>query len=142
MEDIFREIRENPKINFEYTKVSEKSDIINVLHLLRESDESVILIIKGDKRKFLPEMMRIVEKEDYSRFFFQSEVRTCPLKHDLVPRHRLATKEELKHLEERKISISSLPQIKMEDIIVRWYGWRHGIIAIERNEEIYYRRIK
>lgn len=141
MEDIFREIRKNPKINFEYVKISEKSDMINILHLLREDDENMILIIKGDRQKFLPEMMKIVEKEDYSKFFFFSEIKMCPLKHDLVPKHRLATKEELENLKKRKIPFSSLPKIKMEDIIVRWYGWKQGIVAIERDEEIYYRRI-
>ena len=141
MEDTFREIRKNPKINFEHAKISEKSDMINILHLLRESDENMILVIKGNKKKFLPEMMRIAEKEDYSKFFFRSEIKTCPLKHDLVPRHRLATEEELENLEKRKIPISSLPKIKMEDIIIRWHGWKHGVIAIERDEGVYYRRI-
>jgi len=142
METIFRNIRDNPKISFEYVKIAEKSDMINILHLLRQDDENMILIIEGDKQKFLPEMMKIVEKEDYSKFFFHSEIKTCPLDHNLVPKHRFATKEELENLKKRNIPLSSLPRIKLQDIIIRWYGWKSGIIAIERNEEIYYRIIK
>jgi DNA-directed RNA polymerase subunit H (RpoH/RPB5) len=141
MEELFHELRGDPNLSFEYVNISEKNDIVHLLRLLRENDENRILIIRGNKQKFLPEMIKITEKKDYSRFFFLSEIELCPVKHDLVPKHRLATEEEIEILKKRKIPLSSLPKIKREDVIIRWYGWKQGIVAIEREEGTYFRKI-
>lgn len=73
----------------------------------------------------------------YHRYIFrEEELKYCPLDHERVPRHRLATQEEIDNLPR-----GELPVIYTHDIICRWLGFQvNDIIAIER-KSIYYRRI-
>lgn len=56
--------------------------------------------------------------------------------HCLVPKHVLATKEELNYFKNKE-DLPSLPKIFMDDPIVVWYGWKPGdLIKIFRHELI------
>lgn len=75
-----------------------------------------------------------------SKIFFSDELRFDPTLSPLVPRHRLATSSEMKELSKKSVNISSLPKLRLEDFICRWYGFRLGdLISIEREDEIYFR---
>jgi DNA-directed RNA polymerase subunit H (RpoH/RPB5) len=120
--------------------VSEEEDVIDIFSKLASCDENLILIVEGDRKRFLPELLRSVDEDQYRKFFFINEARALSAGHELVPWHRLATDEELEKLKQKRIPFETLPRIGKEDAVVRWHGWKKGdILAIERSEGMYFR---
>ena len=68
-------------------------------------------------------------------------------RHVLVPKHELVINKS-KFLRDNNITVQSLPEIKSDDAMVRYYNWKIGsIVKITRNktylpeDTIYYRLI-
>ncbi|OZJ01347.1 hypothetical protein BZG36_05789, partial [Bifiguratus adelaidae] len=125
-----------------FMEVFEKKDLSQVMAVAQT--HSGIIIVDGDPDIFLDEMFKMFPEELYCKVFFKQERLYDPRENILVPKHRLATEEEIKALEERHIPVSSLPKLSRRDIIARWEGWKKDdIIAIEREGEdgLYFRII-
>jgi DNA-directed RNA polymerase subunit H (RpoH/RPB5) len=129
-----------------FMEVFEKKDLSQVMAVAQT--HSGIIIVDGDPDIFLDEMFKMFPEELYCKVFFKEERLYDPRENILVPRHRLATEEEIKALEDRHIPLSSLPRLSRRDIIARWEGWKKDdIIAIERSSdsptgiELYFRVI-
>ncbi len=64
-----------------------------------------------------------------------------PTVHELVPLHTLLSEQETQ-FELGKIKISQLPIISVDDVIVRFYGWKKGgVVRIRRKEGVAYKVI-
>ena len=64
--------------------------------------------------------------------------------HSLVPKHELLTIEEANNLlKQYKVKLTQLPHIKVNDPIIKYYGWKKGRIVriIRKSGEITYRSI-
>jgi DNA-directed RNA polymerase subunit H (RpoH/RPB5) len=73
----------------------------------------------------------------HSFVFRKDELTYSPIDHERVPRHRLATQEEIDQLPR-----GQLPIIRTYDIVCRYLGFKENdIIAIERKSSVYYRRV-
>jgi DNA-directed RNA polymerase subunit H (RpoH/RPB5) len=117
-----------------FMEVFEKKDLSQVMAMAQT--HSGIIIVDGDPDIFLDEMFKMFPEELYCKVFFKEERLYDPRENILVPKHRLATEEEIKALEERHIPLSSLPRLSRRDIIARWEGWKKDdIIAIERSSD-------
>lgn len=92
------------------------------------------LIILNDKLDIFPK----IPAKYHSSIFFRYEILFNPTKHILVPRHRLATEDEIQSIR----SDLNLPKIYSADIICRWNNFPLGsIIAIERKNTVYFRKL-
>ena len=61
----------------------------------------------------------------------------------VVPPHRVATPEEIKTLNDRRIPPGKLPVLRMLDPIRRWHGFQEGsIVAIDRPDGTYFRMVR
>ncbi|KAG1001467.1 hypothetical protein G6F27_012847 [Rhizopus arrhizus] len=106
---------------------------------LTKNIKDAIPDLMKDMKQKVPTTQSIWNKipSPYHRYIFrEEELKYCPLNHERVPRHRLATQEEIDNLPR-----GELPVICTHDIICRWLGFQVGdIIAIER-KSTYYRRV-
>ena len=78
------------------------------------------------------------EQQGFIQFFLTRELMYNPMKHELVPKHKKMTEEEIKKLmEETQLkSKNQLPLIQKQDIIARWLGLYPGdIVKITRYTE-------
>jgi DNA-directed RNA polymerase subunit H (RpoH/RPB5) len=78
------------------------------------------------------------EHKGFIQFFLTRELMYNPMKHELVPKHKKMTEEEIKKLmEETQLkSKNQLPLIQKQDIIARWLGLYPGdIVKITRYTE-------
>lgn len=78
------------------------------------------------------------EQKGYIQFFLTKELMYNPMKHELVPKHKKMTEEEIKtFMEEMQVkSKNQLPLIQKQDIIARWLGLYPGdIVKITRYTE-------
>jgi len=146
--NILREIRNNPQLKERYTEeIQEKRELSEVLAMVQtyfyqDRDNNSIIIINGNSSSLLKDLLDLLPTEFYSKVFFDDELKRCPIGHVLVPTHRLATEEEIKNLRERHILLKTIPKMLISDIIARWYGWKvKTVIAIERSDGVYFRRI-
>lgn len=119
-----RQVSQN--ISISYTR---STDIANIV---RYAGLGYIVIVH---KKPIP--WSEIPSQYHSFVFSKDETAYCPLDHERVPRHRLATQDEIEKLPRGK-----LPILRTYDIIARWMGFCKGdIVAIERKSSVYYRQV-
>ncbi len=104
--------------------------------------EGKILVFLNHSDEIVDTVFGEMDPSDTGYVFFASELQIDPINNCMVPKHRLATKEEVKDLVNRRIPLSKLPQLRMLDPIRRWHNFPLGsIVAIERHGLTYFRRV-
>jgi DNA-directed RNA polymerase subunit H (RpoH/RPB5) len=70
--------------------------------------------------------------------FFDSDLTHNPTKHVDTPRHELLSPEEAQaKLRELRVCLSGLLLLKVDDPVVRYYGWTAGnLIRVHRNDQV------
>lgn len=112
-------------INLPYTNIKTLNIIISYL------EKGYIVIISGTKRDAFIK----ISSKYHINIFYEEELLYCPLDHELVPIHRLATSDEIHNTD-----ITVLPKILSSDVICRWMNFnKDDIITIEREDGNYYR---
>ena len=132
--ELIREIVSSPDIAYLTVELKERKG--NILVVTNHSDEIVKTVLNE------------INPEDSGYIFFASEILLDPLNNCMVPKHRIATSEEIDKLLCNKIPLDKLPIIRMRDPIRRWHNFPRGsVIAIERTHEsrtdtnLYFRRV-
>ena len=105
-----------------------------------------ILVIKNHSDEIIKTVLSEIDPEDSGYIFFASELLLDPLNNCMVPKHRIATSEEIDKLLHNKIPLEKLPIIRMIDPIRRWHNFPRGsIVAIERTyksrTDSYFRKV-
>ncbi len=121
-----------------------KDKIVDVYYKPEKEFNEKILIVKNHSDDIIEKVLNEIDVTLSANIFFFSELNIDPVNNCMVPKHRLATKEELENLKLKKILFSSLPVLKVKDPIRRWHNFSDkSIVAIERNEnDVYFRRIE
>ena len=98
--------------------------------------EGNILVVMNHSDDIVNIVLNIIDPNDSGYIFFASEILLDPLNNCMVPKHRMATSEEIDTLLYNKIPLDKLPILCMIDPIRRWHNFTRGsIIAIERTQE-------
>lgn len=107
-----------------------------------------ILVVMNHSDEIVKTVLSEINPEDSGYIFFASEILLDPLNNCMVPKHRIATSEEIDKLLHNNIPLNKLPVIRMIDPIRRWHNFPRGsIISIERTQEslantnLYFRRV-
>jgi len=102
------------------------------LMVLQEYPPSITLqAIHNKDQQMLP-------KGGFIHIFLMKELMYNPMKHELVPKHKKITEDEIKTLMEslQLKSKTQLPLIQKQDIIARWLGLQQGdVVRITRYTE-------
>ena len=130
--ELTREIVSSPDITYLTVELKERRG--NILIVMNHSDEIVKTVLNE------------INPEDSGYIFFASELLLDPLNNYMVPKHRIATNEEIDKLLHNKIPLEKLPIIRMVDPIRRWHNFPRGsIVAIERTDQsrtdLYFRKV-
>ena len=130
--ELTREIVSSPDITYLTVELKERRG--NILIVMNHSDEIVKTVLNE------------INPEDSGYIFFASELLLDPLNNCMVPKHRIATNEEIDKLLHNKIPLEKMPIIRMIDPIRRWHNFPRGsIVAIERTNgpraDLYFRRV-
>ena len=130
--ELTREIVSSPDITYLTVELKERRG--NILIVMNHSDEIVKTVLNE------------INPEDSGYIFFASELLLDPLNNCMVPKHRIATSEEIDRLLHNKIPLEKLPIIRMIDPIRRWHNFPRGsIVAIERTDrsrtDLYFRKV-
>lgn len=105
----------------------------DTVHIITQVEKKHIVVVKGGRD--IP--WYSIPPQYHSLIFSEKEMMYCPLDHERVPHHRLATPDEIQNLPTGK-----LPIIRTYDIVSRWLGFiENDIIAIERKDGVYYRKV-
>lgn len=100
---------------------------------LTRYEQDCILVFTRHTEEMMDHILSEIDPEKSGRVFFASELIIDPINNKMVPKHRLATQEELDNLAKRKIPLSKLPILRMLDPIRRWYNFpKNSVVAIER----------
>lgn len=101
---------------------------------LTRYEQDCILVFTRHTEDMMDIVLNDIDPEQSGRVFFASELIIDPINNKMVPKHRLATQEELDNLAKRKIPINKLPILRMRDPIRRWYNFpKNSVVAIERS---------
>lgn len=141
--DTLKSLRKNERILEISGVVNDKSKAAYVTVELERREKNTILIFTQHSEDIVDIVLKEIDVEDSGYIFFASELIIDPINNLMVPKHRLATQEELTNLEMRKIPLYKLPILKMLDPIRRWHNFpNNSVVAIERgNDDIYFRRV-
>lgn len=94
-----------------------------------------IVILRTDK----DDVFGKISPRYHASLFYDYELLFCPLRHVLVPKHRPASRDEIRNIP----SHLNLPIILSTDVVCRWSNFSpDSIIAIEREDGIYFRLVK
>ena len=113
---------------------------------LTRCEQDCILVFTQHSEDMKDVILNEIDPEKSGRIFFASELIIDPINNKMVPKHRLATQEELDNLAKRKIPLNKLPILRMLDPIRRWYNFpKNSVVAIERSQSdgfqsIYFRK--
>lgn len=131
--DTLKSLRSQERIVELNDLLYEKSKTAYVTVELGRHEQDCILVFTRHSEDIVDVVLNEIDPEDSGRVFFASELIIDPINNKMVPKHRLATQEELDNLAKRKIPLSKLPILRMLDPIRRWYNFpKHSVVAIER----------
>ena len=126
-----------------------KKDFYNVISKLDLDNESSVIIVLRDKCNQTIMKELLLEKNKNIEIFIIDRLLINITKHDLVPKHELLSKDEIKDLLIKyKSTINQLPKVFKTDPISRYYGAKTGdIFRIYRKsnsmgEKVAYRYVK
>lgn len=110
---------------------------------IKERKKDTILVFVSVSDDVAEQVLLYINPEDSGYAFFPLDIDVDPLNNNMVPRHRLATDEEMqKHIFDKYIPLRKLPILSMLDPIRRWLNFPKGsVIAIERPGGLYFRRV-
>jgi len=103
--------------------------------------ESILIIPVSIGSKALKTLDKfLIESKIKHQIFLEEELTYNPTHHIDVPEHILLSKNETDILlRNAKINISMFPLIKINDPIVKYYGWSIGsVLKIKRNDSVIY----
>ena len=131
--DTLRSLRSQERIIKLNDVLYEKSKTAYVTVELERHEKDCILVFTQHSEDIVDVVLNEIDPEDSGRVFFASELIIDPINNKMVPKHRLATQEELDNLAKRKIPLNKLPILRMLDPIRRWYNFpKNSVVAIER----------
>ena len=110
---------------------------------LTRHEQDCILVFTQHTVDMMESVLSEIDPDESGRVFFASELIIDPINNKMVPKHRLATQEELDNLAKRSIPLNKLPILRMLDPIRRWYNFpKNSVVAIERahSDDIYFRK--
>jgi DNA-directed RNA polymerase subunit H (RpoH/RPB5) len=141
--DTLKSLRKNERILEISGVVNDKSKAAYVTVELERREKDTILIFTRHSEDIVDIVLKEVDIEDSGYIFFASELTIDPINNFMVPKHRLATQEELEGLAMLKIPFDKLPILRMLDPIRRWHNFpKNSVVAIERDDDdIYFRRV-
>ena len=141
--DTLKKLRPRETIEMYDEPVNDKTEIPYLIIALKEKQTRSIIVVTNHSDEMIDVVLDEIDPVESGHLFFESELEADPVNNCMVPNHRLATAEELDNLKFRGIRKASLPVIKMTDPIRRWHNFPAGsIVAVEREEGPYYRRVK
>lgn len=134
-------LRQNERVIVLEGTIDDKSKIAYVTVELQNRDGAILVFVDHSD-----EVVELVLKEinpcDSGYIFFGSELQVDPVKNQMVPKHRIATKNEWRYLKDKRIPTSKLPVLRMLDPIRRWHNFQQGtVVAIERSDGVYFRLV-
>jgi len=147
--DTLRSLRTQERIVQLNDILYEKSKTAYVTVALERHDKDCILVFTQHSEDIVDVVLHEIDPEDSGRVFFASEIIIDPINNKMVPKHRLATQDELDNLAKRNIPLSKLPILRMLDPIRRWHNFpKNSVVAIERTSgsqtcpsgDMYFRR--
>ena len=139
--DTLKSIRPDERIVILEGSVDEKSKITYVSVEL-QNREGAILIFMNHSDDIVEMILNEVDPQESGYMFFASELRLDPLNNTAVPKHRLATPDEVEKLKFRRMDINKLPVLRMSDPVRRWHNFPKGyVVAVERRDGTYFRRV-
>lgn len=112
-----------------------------------EQRKNDILVFMNHSESMVNTVLRAIDPGNSGYVFFASELDIDPLNNNMVPKHRLATDDEIDGLLNRGIPLKKLPILRMLDPARRWYNFPRGsVVAIERPTgpggiDLYFRRV-
>lgn len=109
---------------------------IDVIRLLVQDDDlhgcHLILIYDKDITSFSKKHLKICKNFTYELHCY-SFFMINPTKHQLVPKHEMASKEDMDMLIKKTGSLNNLPKLLNSDPIARWFAFDKGeIVKIHR----------
>jgi DNA-directed RNA polymerase subunit H (RpoH/RPB5) len=105
--------------------------------------KGTILVVRDHSDAIVREFIESMDPEDSGYLFFASELEIDPVNSCMVPKHRIATKEEIDNLAEIRVPKGKLPVLRMLDPIRRWHNFPRGsIVAIDRPDGTYFRVVE
>ena len=113
--------------------INEFSDILNNIQL---SFEYVIIVYSSNITSFAKQSLQTNLKYEF-QLFNENELSFNILKHSMVPKHEILTKEEKQDfLKEYKINLKNIPRIFDTDPVIKFiYAKKGDIIKISRKSE-------
>jgi len=116
-----------------------KGTIRSLIEEIAEMSDEIFVVRNED---VFDKVFENIAEHCYTRVFLEDELILCPIDNEMVPKHEIASLDEVKELL-ALCGKKKLPRILFKDPIVRWNGWKcNSIIKITRkNGEIYYRHL-
>jgi DNA-directed RNA polymerase subunit H (RpoH/RPB5) len=142
--DTLKTVRQGEEITEYDVPITDKAHIPYLIIAVKERKDNCIIIVTNHSDEIIDIVLNEIDPAESGYLFFQSELDVDPLNNHMVPKHRLATVDELECLKFKHIKSESLPVIKMLDPIRRWLNFARGdVIAIERSDKTdpYFRRV-
>lgn len=142
--DTLKTVRQGEEITMYDVPITDKAHIPYLIIAVKERKDNGIIIVTNHSDEIIDTVLNEIDPAESGYLFFQSELDVDPLNNHMVPKHRLATVDELERLKFEHIKSESLPVIKMLDPIRRWKNFARGdVIAIERSDKTdpYFRRV-
>ena len=136
-------LRNNERVELLHGLVDDKSKTAYVTEQLLMKRDGAVLVFVNHSDDVVDTVMSEIEPRDSGYLFFASELRLNPVDNCMVPPHRVATPEEIKRLNDRRIPLGKLPVLRMLDPVRRWHNFPAGsVVAIDRRgSETYFRRV-
>ncbi len=139
--ETLRNLRSHERIKVIEGFVDDKSKTAYVTVELQKRD-GAILVFMNHSDDIVELVLSEVDPSDSGYMFFASELLVDPINSNMVPKHRLATAEEITDLANRHIPFNKLPILRMLDTVRRWHNFKQGsIVAIDRESGTYFRRV-
>ena len=141
--ETLRSIRPHEPIRVLEGEVTRRGPETEILTEELKGMRGTILVVKDHSDAIVQDFIESMDPEDSGYLFFASELEIDPINSCMVPKHRIATEEEIDSLKKRGVPEGKLPVLRMLDPIRRWHNFPRGkIVAIDRPEGTYFRIVE
>lgn len=141
--DTLKSIRCEEMVTELTKQVLSNADTVYLFVELERRDPHEILVVMNHYDEIVDRVLSQINPDESGYVFFASELEIDPINNCMVPKHRMATSEEIDGLIYRKVPLDKLPMLCMLDPIRRWHNFPRGsIVAIDRGvDNVYFRRV-